>query len=131
MTAPALNSVAWFEFGSDKPEEIQSFYSQLFDWNFTPNHDLPGVNYHAAITPGAPRPGGGIFESDGTFADYAIFYVLVADVADVADTIARTTALGAEVLMEPLTDASGVTFARLRDSTGNHFGIFSAPAPTN
>lgn len=128
MTAPALNSVAWFEFGSDKSAEIQSFYGRLFDWTFTPNHDLPGVSYHAASTPGSPRPGGGIFESDGKFPDYAIFYVLV---ADVVETIPRATELGAEVLMEPLTDASGVTFARLRDSTGNHFGVFSAPAPAN
>jgi DNA-binding MarR family transcriptional regulator len=29
----------------------------------------------------------------------------------------------------PVTDAAGVTFARLEDSTGNHFGVFSLPAP--
>ncbi|MEV6324064.1 VOC family protein [Nocardia sp. NPDC051787] len=128
MSVPAINSVAWFEFGTDKTEEVKKFYGELFDWNFKLNTDLPGVNYHAVLTRGTPQPTGGIFESGGKFADYAIFYVLV---ADVAETIDRAINLGAEVLMEPVTDAAGVTFGRLRDNTGNHFGVFSMPAPAN
>ncbi|GAQ66477.1 hypothetical protein SsS58_06908 [Streptomyces scabiei] len=26
-------------------------------------------------------------------------------------------------------DSAGLTFARLQDTAGNHFGIFSVPAP--
>ncbi|MDT0344178.1 VOC family protein [Streptomyces litchfieldiae] len=36
--------------------------------------------------------------------------------------------LGAEVLMEPVSDSAGFTFARLEDTAGNHFGVFSVPA---
>lgn len=124
MNAPALNSVAWFEIGTDRAEEAKEFYGELFGWQYKLNTDLPGVDYHATITPGAPGPVGGIFDHAGKFADYAIFYVLV---ADVAATIEQATALGAEVLMEPVTDASGFTFARLADNTGHHFGVFSTP----
>lgn len=126
MNAPALNSVAWFEIGSDKPEEVKKFFGELFDWQFKLNTDLEGVDYHAAITPGAPAPGGGIFDHAGKFEDYAVFYVLV---ADVPATVERAKGLGGQVLMEPVTDASGVSFARLHDGAGHHFGVFSMPAP--
>jgi predicted enzyme related to lactoylglutathione lyase len=66
-----------------------------------------------------------VWESEGGFPDYAIFYVLV---QDVAATVKRGRELGAEVLMEPASDGAGFTFARLRDTAGNHFGVFSVPA---
>ncbi|MFD5156746.1 hypothetical protein ACFWMJ_01495 [Streptomyces hawaiiensis] len=55
-----------------------------------------------------------------------IFYVLV---QDVAATVERGRELGATVLMEPVSDSAGLTFARLEDTAGNHFGVFSLPAP--
>ncbi|MER7563168.1 VOC family protein [Streptomyces sp. NPDC097941] len=67
-----------------------------------------------------------MWESEGKFANYAIFYVLV---QDVTATVERAGELGAEVLMEPVSDSAGFTFARLRDTAGNHFGVFSVPAP--
>ncbi|MEU1551445.1 hypothetical protein ABZ517_01790 [Streptomyces scabiei] len=67
-----------------------------------------------------------MWESEGKFADYAIFYVLV---QDVIATVERAGELGAEVVMQPVSDSAGLTFARLQDTAGNHFGIFSVPAP--
>lgn len=128
MNGPALNSVAWFEVGSDKPDEVKKFFGELFDWQFKLNTDLEGVDYHAAITPGAPGPVGGVFDHAGRFPDYAVFYVLV---ASLPETIERAKELGGEVLMEPVTDAAGVSFARLQDNSGHHFGIFSMPAPVD
>lgn len=127
MSVPSIGSVSWFEIGSDKPEEVKKFYGELFGWQFTLNTDLEGVDYHAAITPGEPGPAGGIFDHAGRFEDYAIFYVLV---EDIAATIEKATALGAEVTMDPVVDATGIGFARLRDANGNHFGVYSMPAAT-
>ncbi|MDA1362530.1 hypothetical protein O1R50_23105 [Glycomyces luteolus] len=125
MGAPAMGSIGWFEFGTDQPDKVKEFYGELFDWQFRLNTDLPGVNYHEiTTTPGQPASGG-IFESGGRFEDYAVFYVLVKDVAAV---VKQAKGLGAEVTMEPVTDASGITFGRLRDTAGNHFGVFSPPA---
>ncbi|ELP68557.1 VOC family protein [Streptomyces turgidiscabies] len=126
MTAPTFNSVAWFEFGTDQPEKVQEFYGELFDWKYVLNTNTPGVTYHSVMAPGAPQVSGGVWDSQGGFPNYAIFYVLV---QDVAATVKRGKDLGAEVLMEPVSDSAGFTFARLRDTAGNHFGVFSAPAP--
>ncbi|MFD3843585.1 VOC family protein [Streptomyces sp. NPDC058642] len=100
MTVPPFCSVAWFEFGTDQPEE-------------------------AVMTPEAPQPTGGVWESLGTSPNYAAFYV---HVQDVAETVERGQGLGTKVLMEPVSDSAGFTFARLRDTTGDHFGVLSAPA---
>ncbi|TDC82645.1 hypothetical protein E1193_11175 [Micromonospora sp. KC606] len=51
-------------------------------------------------------------------------YVLV---QEVAATVKRGQGLGAEVLTEPVSDSAGFTFARLRDTAGNHIGAFSVP----
>lgn len=127
MTVPAFNSVAWFEFGTDQPEKVKEFHGELFDWQYALNTNTPGVTYHSVMTPGAGQPTGGVWESEGGgFPNYAIFYVLV---QDVAATVKRGQELGAKVLMEPVSDSAGLTFARLEDTAGNHFGIFSVPAP--
>ncbi|MEQ4724631.1 VOC family protein [Nonomuraea sp. B19D2] len=125
MTVPAFNSVAWFEFGADQPEKVKELYSELFDWKYLLNTNTPGVTYHSVMTPGAQQPTGGVWESEGAFPHYAIFYVLV---QDVAAAVKRGQELGAKVLMEPVSDSAGFTFARLEDTAGNHFGVFSVPA---
>jgi ribosomal protein S11 len=53
------------------------------------------------MTPGAQQPAGGVWESEGGFPNYAIFYVLV---QDIAATVERAEKLGAEVLMTPVSD---------------------------
>lgn len=77
------------------------------------------------MTPGTQRPTVGAGESEGGFPNYAIVYVVV---QDVAATVEHAEELGAEVLMAPVSDSAGLTFARLRDTAGNHIGVFSAPA---
>lgn len=125
MSFPAVNSVAWFEIGTDRADGVKEFYGQLFGWAATLNTNLPGVNYHAVATSDAPQPSGGVWESEGKFPNYAIFYVLV---EDVAASVERAEELGDKVLMPSVADAAGFAFARLEDSTGNHFGVFSTPA---
>jgi predicted enzyme related to lactoylglutathione lyase len=125
MSGPAFNSIGWFEIGTDQPGKVKEFYAELFGWQFELNTNLPGVRYHEVVTTPGQQSSGGVFESDGKFPDYAIFYVLV---PDVAKTLQRAGELGAEVVMQPVTDAAGITFGRLRDSSGHHFGVFSPPA---
>lgn len=65
MIFPAFNSVAWFELGTDQPEQVKQFYGELFDWKYFPNTNTPGVTYHSVMTPGAQQPTGGVWESEG------------------------------------------------------------------
>lgn len=120
MDAKRYNAVEWFEVATDKPEDAKRFYGELFGWTYEGDG-----RYSEVTTPGASGRSGGIFDSQGEFPNYAIFYVTV---EDVASTLAKAESLGAKTLMPPTTTPDGLVFAQLQDSTGNHFGIFSSPA---
>jgi uncharacterized protein len=119
MTAHRYNSVEWFEVATDKPDEAKRFYGELFGWTYEGHGQ-----YSEVTTPGSERVAGGIFDSAGEFPGYAIFYVTV---EDVPATLAKAETLGAKTVVPPTTTPDGLTFAQLRDSTGNHFGVFSPP----
>ncbi|QLY33196.1 VOC family protein [Nocardia huaxiensis] len=123
MTAPAFNTVSWFQISSDKPEDAKKFYGELFGWNFAADPHSPGydlINY-----PGSEIPSGGVNHADDATTNHAIFMVLV---RDVAATVAETERLGGKAIQPPVTTPNGLVFAHLRDTSGNHFGVFT-PAP--
>ncbi|MFC8848184.1 MULTISPECIES: VOC family protein [unclassified Micromonospora] len=119
------NAITWFEIGTDRPEEAERFYGELFGWVFA-EQGAPGRSYR--VTDGGAGDegiGGAIRASDGSTPNYAIFY---AQVADVADAVRRAETAGGSVLVPPVVAPSGLTFAHLVDPSGNHFGVFTPPA---
>ncbi|POM22756.1 Glyoxalase-like domain protein [Actinomadura rubteroloni] len=124
MSATAYNSVAWFEIGTDRPAEVRKFFGELFDWTFAigPEGEM---SYQEITAPGADAPSGGIFPNGGASPDYAVFYVVV---QDVAATVARAQELGGKVIVPRTEAGNGLVFAHLADSAGHHFGVFTPPA---
>lgn len=123
MDAPAFNTVAWFQVGTDDPETAKRFYGRLFGWNFAADPD-GGGRYDLVSYPGAEAPNGGIAHVEGAGTNHAIFMVLVEDVAAVA---AETEQAGGKLLGEVTKTPNGLVFADLLDPAGNHFGVFSPP----
>ena len=78
-------------------------------------------------TPAAGSIKGGIFGTDGKMPGYAVFYVVV---EDVAGACRRAEAAGGKVLVPATATPNGLTFAHLLDPSGNHLGVYS-PAPGN
>ncbi|MBH0775431.1 VOC family protein [Nocardia bovistercoris] len=123
MTTPAINTVSWFQIGSDKPDEVAKFYGGLFGWTFAPDPNSDGydlINYA-----GADGASGGIAHVPAASANHATFFVLV---GDVAATVAASEKLGGTVLVPPTTSKDGLVFAHILDTSGNNFGVFT-PAP--
>ena len=75
--------VTWFEIGSDRPDEAQRFYSELFGWSFD-EQGGPGLSYRQTAAGGERGIGGAIRDTDT--GNYAIFY---AEVTDVPETCCR------------------------------------------
>ncbi|MBO4142679.1 VOC family protein [Micromonospora tulbaghiae] len=113
--------VTWFEIGSDRPDEAQRFYSELFGWSF--EQGGPGGSYRQTAAGGEPGIGGAIRGTDD--GNYATFY---AQVGDVAETCRRAEEAGGVVLTAPVTTPAGLVRATLRDPSGNLFGVFTPPA---
>ncbi|WP_320066876.1 VOC family protein [Micromonospora sp. RTGN7] len=117
--------VTWFEIGTDRPDEAERFYGELFGWAFE-DQGAPGRSYRVTAGGGGEAGiGGAIRASDGSTPNYAIFY---AQVTDVADACRRAEAAGGKVLVPQVTAPTGLTFAHLADPAGNHFGVFTPPA---
>ena len=53
MSAPAANTVAWFEIGTPDVDAAKAFYGPLFDWSFAPDG-----TYTLITAPGADGPSG-------------------------------------------------------------------------
>ena len=120
MSAPAANTVAWFEIGTPDVDAAKAFYGPLFDWSFAPDD-----TYTLITAPGADGPSGGISDTGGNIPPYAVFYVLV---ANVAVTAARAEELGGKIVVAPRTLEDGMVVARLTDPNGSMFALFS-PRP--
>ncbi|NNH68587.1 VOC family protein [Nocardia uniformis] len=124
MTMPAYNTVSWFQVGSDKPEQVEKFYGELFGWSFAPDPNTEG--YDLISYRGNEVPAGGIAHTPDA-ANHATFFVLV---QDVAATVAEAERLGAKVLAPPKTSKDGLVFAHLADTSGNNFGVFTPGSPS-
>ncbi|MFE9102922.1 VOC family protein [Actinomadura geliboluensis] len=120
MGIPAYNTVAWFQIGTDTPDEARRFYGDMFGWRF--GDDSADTGYELITYPGGQAPSGGLTAQGGP---HAVFFVLVEDV-DAA--CAEAEQRGGKVTVPPVTAQSGLRFAHLEDPSGNRFGIFKEPS---
>jgi predicted enzyme related to lactoylglutathione lyase len=114
-------NVGWIQIGTSDPNDVQRFYAELFGWTF---QSAPGTDGAYRVIQNAGAPIGGIHDHRGDRGDYAIFCIVVDDVADV---LTRAEKAGGKVLQGPDTAADGLVSAQLIDVVGNEFAIFSPP----
>ena len=114
--------IGWFEIAASDTDKAEAFYGDIFGWSFD---DGPtGPVYRIADT--GSISGGVTTAQAGTPQTYAIFSVVVPDVAATCEAV---VAGGGSVLVGPETmDETGLVFANLTDPDGNHFGVFTPPA---
>jgi uncharacterized protein len=121
-----FNGIAWFEIGTDDLAGAEKFYGDIFGWTVA-HDDSDGPAFHR-VTAGDGGPGlhsGGLFDTGGALPGYAVFGVLV---EDVAETCRRVEAAGGSVQRGPQTTPGGITFAYLLDPSGNQFEAFTMPS---
>ena len=118
-----VNTIGWFEIGTDDPATAQRFYGEVFGW--TVRHDgatSTDPAYRMISTGGLP---GGLFDTAGAMPGYAVFTVLV---DDVVATCRRIEQAGGAVRRAPQVNPVGVTFAHVTDPAGNAFSVFTPPS---
>jgi predicted enzyme related to lactoylglutathione lyase len=124
---PGFNAITWFEIGTSDPAGAERFYGEVFGW--TVGHDDPRSTdpaYRIIGTGGdAGLQSGGLFSTNGEVPGYAVFAVLV---EDVAETCRQAEKAGGTVQRGPLVNSDGFTFAYLLDPSGNQFEVFTPPS---
>jgi uncharacterized protein len=121
--ARMTHGIGWFEIGTDHPEAVKAFYGTVFGWTFVQDGD-ESAPYHIVTTPANDSIRGGIFGTRGQMPNYAVFCVVVEDVA--ASCVSAETA-GGKVVVPPTQGGDGLVFAHLTDPSGNQFAIYSPP----
>jgi uncharacterized protein len=80
---------------------------------------------YTTVRTGEGHPiGGGIFPAGGGHPSYAVFCVVV---DDVAAACRQAEELGGKVLVGPVPAPGGLVFAHLLDPEGQRFGVYSPP----
>jgi len=122
------NPVVHFEVTGEDPENLRSFYGDLFGWEFDTSAPVAEVisqqgNYgfvdRYATSDGTGIPGG---VGGGTgYGGHAIFYV---GVADVEAALQEAEALGGTRLMGPeVNSGAGLAIGHFTDPEGHLIGI--------
>jgi predicted enzyme related to lactoylglutathione lyase len=126
MTTPTPNTLACFEVAADDPDGAERFYSDLFDWKFTPDPVSAGIglDYRITTSPGTGAPMGGVMKTQNGMPGHAVFHIVV---ADVAATCTAAEELGGSVVAKEVSPPAGPAFAYLKDPGGNMFGVFTPP----
>jgi predicted enzyme related to lactoylglutathione lyase len=107
--------VTWFEIIGKDNTKTQEFYRDLFDWQI--NSDNPiGYGEVGAIGNGI---GGGIFGDAGGDPRVTIY----AEVDNLEEKLAKSSALGGTTVLEPTSVPGGPTIAMFRDLAGNTTGM--------
>ena len=112
------NPIVHFEIRSEDPDATRAFYGELFGWSYPPG-GFPGYTYVDSGVPAGTIPGG-ISPLQGGKPMVTVF----AGVPDVAAALDRAVALGGTIV-QPATQAPGVTFGLFADPLGHVVGVAS------
>ena len=123
----ALNTVAWFEIGTDNPAQAQQFYGDVFGWTVAQDDALSPDPAYRIFSTGADEGlrAGALFDTAGATPGYAVFTVLV---EDVEATCRRIVKAGGTIQRGPDLNPVGVRFAHLLDPAGTHLAVFQPPS---
>lgn len=109
---------------SSAPDQIATFYSTLFGWTVEQANALGYRVIHTGSDVGIP---GGVWPAP---PGAPTFVQLFMEVEDVAATVARAEAAGAQVIVPRSALPDGDVMAVLRDPSGSSFGVVQARTPS-
>jgi predicted enzyme related to lactoylglutathione lyase len=113
MSHPVVHA----EIRSSDPDASREFYGQLFGWTYSPPPGgFPGYTF---VDTGVDNALPAAIGPDQGGEDGVLFFV---GVQDVAGTLDRAEQLGGRIV-QPATEAPGVTFGVFADAQGHHVGV--------
>ena len=112
------NPIVHFEIRSADPNATRDFYAKLFGWSY-PQGGFPDYTYVDSGVPSGTIPGG-ISPLQGGKPMVTVF----AGVANVKEALDKAVSLGGTIV-QPATQAPGVTFGLFADPQGFVVGVAS------
>jgi predicted enzyme related to lactoylglutathione lyase len=111
--------VVHFEFWSQDPAKVSTFYEKTFGWKF---QEVPGMDYRVVDTGAGTGINGGIMKPrQGPWLGNLSFYI---DVDDVAAYVKKICDVGGKILVENQEVPGVGTFALFSDPDGRVLGVW-------
>jgi predicted enzyme related to lactoylglutathione lyase len=120
------NPVVHFEVIGKNGDQLRSYYSSLFDWQFDTSNPMEYgvVNRDDNLTSDGIGIGGGVASGPEGYGGHVTFYV---QVPDVEATLAKAVELGGARTMGPETVMGTMVLGMLTDPEGHLIGLIQAP----
>ena len=117
-------AVVHFEIAGKDPEKLQSYFSELFDWDIDADNELKyGIVARDGNTNSAGVGiGGGISGGPEGYEGHVTFYV---EVPDVEAALAKAESLGGTRAMGPDDVMAGLTIGLFTDPEGHVIGVMN------
>ena len=120
-------AVVHFEIAGKDPEKLQSYFSELFDWDIDADNEF---KYGIVARDGNTNSdgigiGGGISGGPEGYDGHVTFYV---EVPDVEAALAKAESLGGTRVMGPDDVMEGLTIGLFTDPEGHVIGVMNARA---
>ena len=120
-------AVVHFEIAGKDPEKLQSYFSELFDWDIDADNEF---KYGIVARDGNTNSdgigiGGGISGGPEGYDGHVTFYV---EVPDVEAALAKAESLGGTRVMGPDDVMEGLTIGLFTDPEGHVIGVMNGRA---
>jgi predicted enzyme related to lactoylglutathione lyase len=117
-------AVVHFEIAGKDPEKLQSYFSELFDWDIDADNEF---KYGIVARDGNTNSdgvgiGGGISGGPEGYEGHVTFYV---EVPDVEAALAKAESLGGTRVMGPDDVMEGLTIGLFTDPEGHVIGVMN------
>jgi uncharacterized protein len=124
MGAPVVH----FEIMGHDPEKLQSYYSELFGWEFNTDNPMSYamVSRDQNLSPEGIGIGGGIGAAPEGYEGHVTFYV---GVPDVEAALAKAESLGGSRMMGPEVVMERMVLGMFKDPEGHVIGVFCPTSP--
>lgn len=121
---PKLHTLVHFEIPSNDPQKMQRFYEELFGWKFNKMPGSDGMDYwlisHKDAGPNESM--GGLYKKTMGETGYINYF----NVANIDQSIAKATSLGATIVKGKEEIPTIGHFAILQDPDKNTFAFFQS-----
>ena len=119
--------VVHFEVVGQDAATLQSFYSQLFEWQIDANNPMQYgiVNREGNTNAAGVGIGGGVGPGPEGYGGHVTFYV---EVPDVEAALAKAESLGGTRMMGPDEPMPGLVIGLFNDPEGHTIGVVQAGA---
>lgn len=124
----SMNRINHFEIHATNPQELMTFYSQLFGWKFE-KYPLPGMEYWGVVTGEKPEEGainGGLLQRQTPKPDdncAVVAYVCTATVENLDAMMDKAVKLGGSIALPKQAIPGMAWLGYCKDTDGNIFGM--------